>query len=76
MFLMTPRGECMCGLIDFMLAIPCIYIKAFNGESFTAAHAFTVISICFECSISTQRAASVHIDDKENKEQIRACDCF
>lgn len=44
MLLMTPRGECMCALIDFMLASLCISIKAFNGGIFY--HCW-----CFDCNM-------------------------
>lgn len=44
MFLMTPHGECMCALIDFMLAIQRISIKAFNGGIFYHCG-------CFDCNI-------------------------
>lgn len=51
---MTPHGEWMCALIDFMLAIVSISIKAFTVESFTTADVLIVILMCFKCPISTQ----------------------
>lgn len=40
MFLMTPHGESMCALIDFMPTIPSISIKACNGKIFNHSKAF------------------------------------